>query len=107
MSLFEELKRRNVIRMAVLYGIASWLILQIADVLFDQLGVPGWAFRLVLGLLALGFPFALIFSWVFELTPEGIKREREIDRAAIDHARDRAQDQPNRSSCCWYWPLAA
>lgn len=80
MSFFEELKRRNVVRMAVLYGVASWLILQLADVLFDQLGVPAWAFRLVLGLLVLGFPFALIFSWVFELTPEGLKRERDIER---------------------------
>ena len=90
MSFFEELKRRNVIRMAVLYGIASWLILQIADVLFDQLEVPGWAFRFVLVLLAIGFPFALIFSWVFELTPEGIKREHEIDREqSITHETGR------------------
>jgi TolB-like protein len=90
MSFIEELKRRNVIRMAVLYGIASWLILQIADVLFDQLEVPGWAFRLVLGLLALGFPFALIFSWVFELTPDGLKRERDIDRQqSITHETGR------------------
>ena len=80
MSLFAELKRRNVVRMAVLYGVASWLILQIADVLFDQLAVPPWAFRLVLGLLILGFPLALIFSWIFELTPEGLKRESEVDR---------------------------
>lgn len=80
MSFFEELKRRNVVRMAILYGVASWLLLQLADVLFDQLGVPAWAFRLVLGLLVLGFPFALIFSWVFELTPEGLKRERDIER---------------------------
>src|SRR3990172_7683250 len=80
MSFFEELKRRNVVRMAILYGVASWLLLQIADVLFDQLGIPAWAFRLVLGLLVLGFPFALIFSWVFELTPEGLKRERDIER---------------------------
>ncbi|HMB59287.1 MAG TPA: hypothetical protein VKN35_05190, partial [Xanthomonadales bacterium] len=72
MSFFEELKRRNVVRMAVLYTVASWLILQIADVLFENLDVPAWAFRLVLGLLALGFPLALIFSWVFEITPEGI-----------------------------------
>jgi adenylate cyclase len=80
MSLLEELQRRNVVRMAVLYTVASWLILQVADVLFEQLGVPGWAFRLVLGLLILGFPIAIIFAWVFELTPEGLKREREIDR---------------------------
>ncbi len=86
MSLFEELKRRNVVRMAVLYAVASWLILQIADVLFDQLDVPAWAFRLVLGMLALGFPFALLFSWIFELTPEGLKRERDVDRTqSITH----------------------
>ena len=90
MSFFEELKRRNVVRMAVLYTVASWLILQIADVLFENLDVPAWAFRLVLGLLALGFPLALIFSWVFEITPEGIKREREIDRhQSITHETGR------------------
>ncbi|HMB58432.1 MAG TPA: hypothetical protein VKN35_00840 [Xanthomonadales bacterium] len=90
MSFFEELKRRNVVRMAVLYTVASWLILQIADVLFENLDVPAWAFRLVLGLLALGFPLALIFSWVFEITPEGIKREKEIDRhQSITHETGR------------------
>ena len=80
MSLLEELKRRNVVRMAVLYVVASWLILQVADVLFDHLAVPAWAFSLVLAFLTLGFPFALIFSWVFEITPEGLKRERDVDR---------------------------
>ena len=90
MSLIEELKRRNVVRMAVLYAVASWLILQIADVLFDQLGVPDWAFRFTLGLLILGFPLALIFSWVFEITPEGIKREKQIDRSqSITHETGR------------------
>jgi TolB-like protein len=79
MSFFGELKRRNVVRMAVLYVVAGWVVLQIADVLFKPLGVPDWTFRLVLGLLLLGFPFALIFAWVFELTPEGLKRERDID----------------------------
>jgi len=79
MSFFAELKRRNVVRMAVLYAVAAWVLLQIADVLFDQLGVPPWAFRLVLGLLILGFPLALIFSWVFELTSDGVKRTREVD----------------------------
>ncbi len=79
MSFISELKRRNVVRMAVLYAVAAWVVLQIADVLFDQLGVPPWAFRLVLGLLILGFPLALIFSWVFELTPDGVQRTREVD----------------------------
>ncbi|MGB5211801.1 MAG: hypothetical protein WBP60_14875, partial [Gammaproteobacteria bacterium] len=81
MSFFEELKRRNVVRVAVLYVVASWLILQVADVLFPNLGAPDWAFGFVLGLLILFFVPALVFSWVYELTPEGLKREKEVDRS--------------------------
>ena len=81
MSFFSELKRRNVVRMGVLYIVASWVVLQISDVIFDPLGVPSWVFRLLMSLLALGFPFTLIFSWIFELTPEGLKLERDIDRS--------------------------
>lgn len=79
-SLWLELKRRNVIRMGVLYAVAGWLLLQVADILFGLLDVPGWGLRLVLGLLLLGFPLMLIFSWVYEMTPEGLKRENEVDR---------------------------
>lgn len=88
MSLLGELKRRNVVRMALLYVVAGWVVLQIADVLFAPLGLPEWTFRLVFGLLLLGFPFALIFAWVFELTPEGLKRERDMgaDRSAVPQA---------------------
>lgn len=75
MSLFEELKRRNVLKTALLYVVSSWLILQVADVLLPNLGAPDWAFRLVFGLLLLGFPIVLVFAWVFELTPDGVKRE--------------------------------
>lgn len=78
MSFITELKRRNVVRMALLYAVSGWVILQIADVLFEQLAVPPWAFRLVFGLLVLGFPIALIFSWIFELTPEGVKRTGDV-----------------------------
>jgi adenylate cyclase len=81
MSFFEELKRRNVVKVAVLYVIASWLILQVADVLFPNLGAPDWAFGLVLGLLVLFFFPAVIFSWVYEMTPEGLKREKDVDRS--------------------------
>ncbi|MGB5621568.1 MAG: hypothetical protein WBN65_03660 [Gammaproteobacteria bacterium] len=80
MSLFEELKRRNVFKVALLYLVAAWLILQVADVLFDALELPASWLRLVLALLVLGFPLAVIFSWVFEMTPEGLKRERDMDR---------------------------
>jgi TolB-like protein/Tfp pilus assembly protein PilF len=81
MSFFEELKRRNVVKAAVLYVVASWLILQIADVLFDAMDLPSTWVRLVLAILILGFPLALIFSWVFEITPEGLQREKDVDRS--------------------------
>jgi len=77
-SLFEELKRRNVIRVAIFYAVASWLLLQIADILLETMDVPDWGMKLILVILAIGFPIALILSWVFEITPEGIKRESEI-----------------------------
>ena len=81
MSFFNELKRRNVVRMGMLYIVASWVLLQISDVIFEPLGVPSWVFRMMMSMLALGLPFALVFSWIFELTPEGLKRERDIDRS--------------------------
>jgi len=80
MSFIQELKRRNVVKVAMLYAIASWLILQIAEFLFDVLGLPEEWLKLVLALSLLGAPVVLIFSWVFELTPEGVKREKDIDR---------------------------
>ena len=80
-KLIEELRRRNVARVGALYLVAGWLLLQIADVLFGLLDVPGWGLRLVLGILILGFPLVLIFSWVYEMTPEGLKRESDIDRS--------------------------
>ncbi|MDX1571780.1 MAG: hypothetical protein R3200_14965 [Xanthomonadales bacterium] len=78
MSLIAELKRRNVFRVAAAYGILSWLLLQVGDLLFDLMGLPEWALRIVLGILILGFPVAVIFAWVYELTPEGLRRESDI-----------------------------
>src|SRR4030095_549884 len=82
MSLLGELRRRNVIRVALLYLVAGWVILQVAELLTGVLKLPDWTPRLVLGLLVLGFPLALIFAWVYELTPEGLKRERDVVRDA-------------------------
>lgn len=76
---FAELKRRNVYKVAVAYAVASWLLIQIATQVFPFFEIPNWAVRLVVLLLVLGFPAALIFSWVFEITPEGLKRESEIE----------------------------
>lgn len=81
MAFFEELKRRNVVKVAVLYVVAAWLILQVGDVLFDNLGAPEWAFGLVLGLLVLFFFPVLIVSWIYELTPEGLQRDENVDRS--------------------------
>ena len=79
MSLFAELKRRNVFRVAVAYLVFGWFVLQIGDVLFPALHLPEWVITLVAVLLAMGFIPALIVSWVYELTPEGLKRESEVD----------------------------
>jgi TolB-like protein/Tfp pilus assembly protein PilF len=80
MSFIGELKRRNVTKVAMLYAIAAWVVLQVAELLFEALEVPEWGLKLVLGLLLTFFPLVLIFSWVYELTPEGIRREKDVDR---------------------------
>jgi len=82
MSLFEELKRRNVFRVGIAYIVAAWLLVQIAGMAFDILGLGDGLLRGVAVLLALGFIPAVIFAWAFELTPEGIKREKEVNRDA-------------------------
>jgi len=81
MSFFEELKRRNVVKVAVLYIVATWLLLQVADVGVSLLGLPDSIGKVIFLILAIGFPLALIFSWVYEMTPEGLKKETEIDRS--------------------------
>jgi len=73
--------RRNVVKVAVVYLIAGWLTMQVADVMFPALNLPEWITSAIAALLLIGFPFALIFAWAFELTPEGIKKESEIDRS--------------------------
>jgi hypothetical protein len=81
MGLFEELKRRNVIRVGIAYAIAAWVLLQITDVVGEILELPAWGGKLILLILAVGFPLALIFAWAFEMTPQGIKREKDVDRS--------------------------
>ena len=81
MSFFEELKRRNVFRVGIAYAITAWLLLQLSDILVPLLNLPESAQRFVLLLLVIGFLPALIFAWAFEMTPEGIKREKDVDRS--------------------------
>src|SRR5437870_4948257 len=78
-NFFSELKRRNVYKVAVAYAVASWLLIQVATQVFPFFEIPNWAVRLVVLVLLAGFPVALVFSWAFEITPEGIKRESEIE----------------------------
>jgi len=92
-SIFGELKRRNVWRMAVLYAVTAWLIMQVAEVLVGLAALPESIGKAVLGILAIGFPIALIFAWVYEITPEGIKLEKEVDRSeSITHTTGRRMD---------------
>lgn len=79
-KLFRELTRRNVIRVAVAYAVAAWVLLQIADLVLDNIGAPGWVMQVFMLAVALGFPLVIIFSWAFELTPEGLKREKDVQR---------------------------
>lgn len=92
-SVWAELKRRNVVKVAVAYVIVGWLVLQLTDVLVPLLNLPDWAGRFVFLLLLIGLPLALFFAWAYELTPEGIKREKDVDRSAsITHKSGRRLD---------------
>ena len=86
MSLYHELKRRNVIRVAIAYLALAWLVTEVAGTLFPAFGIPDWGIRFLVIVFALGFVPALIISWAYEITPEGLKREQEVVRdASISH----------------------
>jgi len=78
-NFFSELKRRNVYKVAVAYAVVAWLLLQAASILFPAFDAPPWVMKIFIIVIILGFPVALIFSWAFEITPEGIKLESEIE----------------------------
>ncbi|NNF52702.1 MAG: hypothetical protein HKN59_09720 [Gammaproteobacteria bacterium] len=79
-SIFTELKRRNVFRVAVAYVVIGWVLAQVLDLLVEAFEAPGWVLKIFIALMVIGFLPALAFSWVYELTPEGFKRESEVDR---------------------------
>src|SRR5947209_4233937 len=81
-NFFAELKRRNVYKVAVAYAVVGWVIAQIATQIFPFLEIPNWVVRLVIVLIAIGFPIALVIAWAFEATPEGIKRTEHVDLVA-------------------------
>ena len=93
MSLIAELKRRNVFRVGVAYAIVAWLLVEVASVVLPALRLPEWTLTLLVFFVVAGFPLALIVAWAFELTPEGIKREAEVDRTeSITHVTGRKLD---------------
>jgi len=81
MSFFEELKRRNVFRVGIAYALMGWVLLQGADFALDLIGSPDWVIRVFALAVIVGLPIALIFAWAFEMTPEGIRLEKDVDRS--------------------------
>ena len=93
MSFIKELKRRNVIRVAIAYAIVAWLLIEITATTFPMLRLPEWTSTFVAVLVLIGFPLALILAWAYELTPEGIKLEKDVDRSeSITHITGRKLD---------------
>ena len=94
MSLFKELRRRNVFRVTIAYIVSAWLLAQVADLVLDNIGAPDWVMQTILLVLALGLAPVVFFSWAYEVTPDGIKRESEVDRSqSITHVTSRKLDR--------------
>jgi len=81
MRLFNELKRRNVFKVGVAYAVASWLLLQIVDLVLENINAPDWVMQVFMLGLAAGFPIAIIIAWAFEVTPDGVRLEKNVDRS--------------------------
>src|SRR5690348_4955118 len=77
-NFFSELKRRNVYKVAAAYAVVAWLLIQAASILLPTFEAPAWVMKVLVAIIVLGFPVALAFSWAFEITPEGIKREEDV-----------------------------
>ncbi len=103
MSLFKELKRRKVFRVGIGYVLIAWLTAQVLQLIFESFGTPEWAIKTALVLLAAGWPIALFFAWVYEMTPEGLKREKDlirskpIDKDTLHRLKD--SNSTNRRLC--------
>src|SRR4029079_4758071 len=76
-SFFAEMKRRNVYKVAVAYAVVAWLVIQVASIVLPTFHAPEWTLQVIIAVVAIGFPAALVCSWAFEITPEGIVRESE------------------------------
>src|SRR5207247_10137125 len=87
---------RNVYKVAVAYAIVGWLLVQVATQVFPFFEIPNWAVRLIVLAIVIGFPIALVIAWAFELTPEGLKRTEDVDRAT----------EKRRKSHAWIYVVA-
>ena len=86
-NLFNELKRRNVVRVGIAYMVLGWVALQVGDILFEMFETPAWVGKTFAVVLLLGFPFVCLFAWAFEMTPEGVKKTAEVDRSeSVTHS---------------------
>lgn len=93
MSAFKELKRRNVFRVGIAYVVTSWLLLQFADIVLENIAAPIWVMQVFMLALVMGFPLAVFFAWAYELTPKGIKRTGDVDLSeSITHVTGRKID---------------
>jgi TolB-like protein len=93
LSLIDELKRRNVFKAAAAYLALGWVVTQVTSTVAPLLHLPEWIGPVVVWIGVIGFPFVIMFSWIYELTPEGLKRESEVDRSAsITHITSRRLD---------------
>lgn len=90
-SLFAELRRRHVWRVAVAYAVVAWVLLQLLSIVFPTFGAPAWVLKVVTVLLAAGFPVALLLAWAFEVTPEGVRRTEPASSP-----QSRPEDQSHR-----------
>ena len=94
MSFINELKRRNVIRVALAYGVVAWFMLQLADMVLENIAAPAWVMQTLMLMMVIGFPLVVIFAWAFEMTPEGIKKEKNVDRTqSVTHKTGRKLDR--------------
>jgi TolB-like protein/tetratricopeptide (TPR) repeat protein len=98
-SIIDELKRRNVFRVAAAYLVVGWLFTEVLTTILPAFGAPEWMSRAVMLIFALGFLAALVFSWVYEITPDGIRKDHEVDR--------KAGDRQNRSHKLEYFTFGA
>ena len=91
---WQELKRRKVIRVVIVYAAAGYAVIEFVDIVTEPLNLPEWALTLVIILVAIGFPFAIIFAWIFDITAKGIKKTEPLEDTAEENEVHSTKDKP-------------